>query len=47
MVAMLFEYDAMVKNDTWYLIDLPSNKKEICNKWVYKVKCKVDGSIDC
>ena len=38
MAAMHFEYDAIVKNGTtWSLCDLPSGKKAIGTKWVYKL----------
>ena len=30
LVAMRTRYDSIVKNDTWYLIDLPSGQK---SKW--------------
>ena len=30
---MQTEYDAIVKNDTWYLTDLPVGKKTIGTKW--------------
>ena len=46
MVAMCVEYDAIVKNGTWSLCDLPLDKKAIDTKWVYKLKCKLDGSVD-
>ena len=32
MVAMQVEYDAIIKNGTWYLIDLPHGKKAIGTK---------------
>ena len=47
IVAMHIEYDAIVKNGTWSLCDLPYHKKAIGTKWVYKLKHKPDGSIDC
>ncbi|MCO5605824.1 hypothetical protein L7F22_060008 [Adiantum nelumboides] len=40
------EMDALVKNETWDLVRLPSGKKAIGSKWVYKVKCKSDGSVE-
>lgn len=43
---MQTEYDAIVNNDIWYLVDLPHGKKVIGNKWVYKLKWKLNGSID-
>ena len=47
MVAMQTKYDAIVKNETWYIIDFPIAKKATSTKWVQKLKCKPDGSIDC
>ena len=44
---MQAEYDAIVKNETWSLCDLPAGKKAIGTKWVYKLKRKPDGSVDC
>ena len=43
--AMWKEYDALIKNDTWKLVDPPLGTKPGC-KWVYKNKYKVDGSLD-
>lgn len=40
------EYDALIKNDTWKLVDPPLGTKQIGCKWVYKNKYKVDGSLD-
>eukprot|EP00253_Pinus_taeda_P034215 PITA_34215 len=40
------EYDALIKNDTWKLVDPPLGTKLIGCKWVYKNKYKVDGSLD-
>ncbi|KAL0286173.1 UNVERIFIED_CONTAM: Retrovirus-related Pol polyprotein from transposon TNT 1-94 [Sesamum calycinum] len=36
----------MGKNNVWELVDLPTGRKTIGNKWVLKVKRKADGSID-
>lgn len=43
--AMDEEIDAVKRNDTWELIDLPQNKNVIGLKWVYKIKYGVDGNI--
>lgn len=44
--AMQREYDALIKNGTWRLVDPPIGTKPIGCKWVYKNKYKVDGSFD-
>ncbi|KAH9293226.1 hypothetical protein KI387_041571, partial [Taxus chinensis] len=44
--AMDTEYDSLMKNQTWELVDLPIGKKPIGCKWVFKTKYKVDRSID-
>eukprot|EP00253_Pinus_taeda_P020821 PITA_20821 len=44
--AMQKEYDALIKNGTWKLVDPPLETKPIGCKWIYKNKYKVDGSLD-
>lgn len=44
--AMEEEYDALVKNKTWELVQLPKGKNVIGFKWVYKTKFKSDGAIE-
>eukprot|EP00253_Pinus_taeda_P034037 PITA_34037 len=44
--AMQKEYDALIKNGTWKLVDPPFGTKPIRCKWVYKNKYKLDGSFD-
>eukprot|EP00253_Pinus_taeda_P009544 PITA_09544 len=44
--AMQKEYDALIKNGTWKLVDPLLGTKPIGCKWVYKNKYKVDGSLD-
>eukprot|EP01018_Ginkgo_biloba_P035274 Gb_21706 [translate_table: standard] len=44
--AMEEEFDALVTNDTWTLMELPLDKDVIGTKWIYKTKYKSDGSID-
>ena len=39
--------DALHKTGTWDLIDLPFGKSVIGCKWVYKIKTRSDGTIDC
>eukprot|EP01018_Ginkgo_biloba_P011369 Gb_30477 [translate_table: standard] len=40
------KFDALVRNDTWTLMELPLDKDMIGTKWIYKTKYKSDGSID-
>jgi hypothetical protein len=40
------EYDSLMKNQTWELVELPENKVPIGSKWLYKSKFKADSSID-
>jgi hypothetical protein len=40
------EIHALEENNTWFLTDLPSHKKTIGRRWVYKIKFKADGSIE-
>eukprot|EP00253_Pinus_taeda_P017268 PITA_17268 len=40
------EYDALIKNGIWKLVDPPLGTKPIGCKWVYKNKYKADGSLD-
>ncbi|GKD42806.1 retrovirus-related pol polyprotein from transposon TNT 1-94 [Tanacetum coccineum] len=44
--AMHKEIDALEKNGTWVLEDLPHGKKAIGCKWVYKIKYHFDGTIE-
>jgi transposase InsO family protein len=45
--AMDIEFEDLMANGTWSLCPRPPNRKIIRNKWVYRLKQKVDGSIDC
>ena len=40
------EYQSLMENDTWDLVELPKEREVICRKWVFKVKhdscCKVE-----
>ena len=44
--AVLEEMNALKKNETWELVELPEGKKTVGCKWVFTIKCKADGSID-
>lgn len=39
------ELQAIEKNQTWELVDLPSQKKAIAMKWVYKIKLNPNGEV--
>ena len=45
-LAMRGEMDALEKNETWELVDLPKGKKPMGCKWVFAVKLKADGSLE-
>jgi hypothetical protein len=44
--AMKSELDALDKNRTWNIVDLPLHVKPIGNRWVFKVKHRADGTIE-
>ena len=44
--AMNKELSALENNDTWCLTSLPSNKKAIASKWIFKVKYNPDGTVE-
>ena len=44
--AMEEEMMMILKNETWTLVDRPTNKKVIGVRWVYKTKLNTDGSIN-
>ena len=45
-MAMNEEMKQLENNDTWTLCELPSDRKAIDNKWVFKTKLNSDGSIE-
>src|ERR1700730_13802108 len=38
MNACAYEIDALAKNGTWELVDLPPGRKAVKSKWVFKLK---------
>jgi len=44
--TIMQEFEALYANNTWELVPLPKDKKGIGCKWVYKIKHKVDGSVE-
>lgn len=43
---MGFELDALDEDKTWTLEHPPPGKKALASKWVYRIKCNADGSIE-
>ena len=41
------ELDALSKNHTWDLVTFPPGKSVVGCKWIYKIKTRSDGSIEC
>lgn len=44
--AMDDEYNSLIENGTWELVDLPRGRNVIDNKWVYKVKETPTGDVE-
>ncbi|GJZ61173.1 zinc finger, CCHC-type containing protein, partial [Tanacetum coccineum] len=40
------EMDSIMGNNTWVLADLPQGCKPLGCKWIFKIKLKVDGTIE-
>ncbi len=40
------EYESLMENETWELVELPSGRKPIGCKWVFKVKHGNDGKVE-
>ncbi|GKC14757.1 ribonuclease H-like domain-containing protein, partial [Tanacetum coccineum] len=38
--------DALLRNDTWDIVDLPKDRKAVGSKWIFKIKYKASGEID-
>jgi hypothetical protein len=38
--------EALHKNETWGLVELPNEKKVVGCKWVFTIKHKADGSVE-
>ncbi|CAN1766567.1 Retrovirus-related Pol polyprotein from transposon TNT 1-94 [Linum perenne] len=44
--AVKEEMRALIQNDTWSVVELPTGKKPVGCKWVFTIKCKADGSVE-
>ena len=40
------EYQSLLENETWELVDLPENRKAIGCKWVFKIKYDENGKME-
>jgi hypothetical protein len=45
--AMNLEFDALLKNQTWTLVPSSPSQNLIGCKWVFRIKCCADRSIEC
>ena len=45
--AMDTELQALEANSTWTILSLPPGKHAVGCRWVYKIKRKADGSLEC
>ncbi|XP_071713293.1 uncharacterized protein [Rutidosis leptorrhynchoides] len=46
VAAINDEMEALYRNNTWILTELPENRKSIGCKWIYKIKYKFTGEIE-
>ena len=46
VTVMTEEYNSIMRNTTWDLVELPKDKVPIGSKWLFKSKLKDDGNID-
>ncbi|XP_072062320.1 uncharacterized protein [Arachis hypogaea] len=45
-LAVMEEWHALKKNETWKIVDLPQDTKLVGCRWVFTIKCNADGSIE-
>ncbi len=44
--VMREEYDSLVTNNTWTLVPLPTGRKPVSCKWVFKIKQGTNGDVE-
>jgi len=44
--AMQEEYDSLMTNNTWTLVPLPTGRKPVSYKWVFKIKKGANGEVE-
>jgi hypothetical protein len=42
--AMQTEFDSLIENETWTLVELPKGNKAVKSKWIFKIKMQ-DGRV--
>ena len=40
------EYQSLMENETWKLVKVPSGRKPVECKWIFKTKCTNDGKVE-
>ena len=40
------EYESLLENERWDLVDLPRGRKSVGSRWVFKVKHHSDGRVE-
>ena len=40
------EYQSLMENETWKLVKLPTGRKPVGCKWIFKTKCTSDGKVE-
>eukprot|EP00253_Pinus_taeda_P007674 PITA_07674 len=43
---MVDEMASLHKNEAWDLVELPTGRKPICSKWVFKKKTNAEGKVE-
>jgi hypothetical protein len=44
--AMVEEMDSLDKNDAWDIVELPSRRKPVGRKWLFKKKFNAQGKVE-
>ncbi|CAI7729091.1 unnamed protein product [Closterium sp. NIES-53] len=44
--AMDAEFNSLIENGTWELVELPEGRRPISNKWVFNMKSGADGALE-
>ncbi|CAI7762456.1 unnamed protein product [Closterium sp. NIES-54] len=44
--AMDAEFNSLIENGTWELVELPEGRRPISSKWVFKMKSGADGALE-